>query len=83
MKIYLKSGSGIENPVDIDGNKIKVGDKLSWAYGDRGKDPEEWMLKPIYEVKFNNDEGFYFATGINKELYLHDFRFEFAKIMNG
>ena len=81
MKMYIKGGKGIESPTDADGKKIEVGDKLSWDYVDGNKQPMEWMLRPIFEVKFNKEKGFYFAAGIEKDLYLHDFRFKYTRIV--
>ena len=82
-KMYLGGCSGIEKPVDMNGIEIKVGDKLSWDYGDddtNGNKPDEWMVRPIFIVKNHTSGKGLFAQGIHKELYLHDFRFKYCQI---
>lgn len=83
MKIYLGGCKGIKNPTDLNGDVISVGDRLSWDYASRDKEPDNWMLKPIFIVKNHKSGKGLFAEGINKELYLHDFRFEFCEIIKG
>tara|TARA_R110000850_G_scaffold225263_1_gene350598 strand:+ start:209 stop:454 length:246 start_codon:yes stop_codon:yes gene_type:complete len=80
MKAYFKGCSGIKNPVDFKGHEIKVGDQLSYDYRDCA-DIKAWMKKPAYKVQEHKSGGL-FATGMNNELYLHDFRFEYCEIIN-
>lgn len=94
MKVFFKGGSGIESPVDIEGNEIKAGDKLTTDYGDY----EDYMKKPIEESRkhepfylVEQGDGFLFAQSIEvykgslgseSKFYLHDFRFKFCKKIN-
>lgn len=97
VTMYFKGDSGIKNPVDINGDEIKEGDKLTTDYGDY----EDYMHKPIeeyrkhkafYLVKINDRGGFFAESiepcagllkGIDKDNYffLHDFRFKHCKIV--
>lgn len=94
--MYLKGGKGIEKPVDFDGTEIKEGDTLTYDGFDPYFDENyykknhpswsremiyQWKHKPVYRVKYN-PKGFFFAEGIEKNLYLHDFRFKYTKIVN-
>lgn len=94
-RMYFKGGSGIKNPVDFNGNEIKVGDILTGDHFDdvfdekfytthfpnwNKEDIEKSRNKPVHEVKWN-EEGFFYAEGIDKKLYLHDFRFKHTKIV--
>lgn len=84
VKAYFRGGKGIENPVDFHGTEIQVGDKLSWDFHDdyyEKNGVEDWMKKDIFIVQKNEEKGFFFATGIYKELYLHDFRFKHCEII--
>jgi len=95
MKMYFKGGKGIKNPVDFNGLEIKVDDILtsdcfdpffseefykknypSWTK----EDIENRKNRATYRVKWN-EKGFFYAEGINQELYLHDFRFEYTKVV--
>lgn len=93
-KMYFKGGKGIKNPVDFNGNEIKVGDILT-ADSFSGDDSfyatyypnltkeevESRKNKPTYIVQYNAEKEFFFANGIEHELYLHDFRFKYTKIV--
>lgn len=93
--MYFKGGKGIQNPIDFNGEEIKEGDILTSdsfdPYFDSNfynkhypKWSEEDISKrkhtPTYIVKWN-EKGFFYGAGINQELYLHDFRFKFTKIV--
>jgi len=82
--MYLRGTSGIKNPVDFDGNEINVGDELTFDYLDPFFEKDEmsgYIDKPMYKVKMHASGDGMFADGINQKLYLHDFRFEFCKII--
>ena len=74
---YLFGCKGIDQPLDINGLEIKVGDKLTWDYGDCN-DVKLWMLEPVFIVEPHKSGGLC-AKGINKPLYLHDFRFKHTR----
>lgn len=80
FKVYLGGCSGIERPVDIDGNEIKEGDILSWNYGG-SSDPKEWMYLPHFKVEMLKSGNGFCGRGIDKEkrFYLHDFEFKNCK----
>ena len=80
MQVYFSGCSGIEKPIDINGTPIKKGDQLTWDYGD-SEEINDWMLEPIFIVE-SHESGGLCAKGIHKDLYLHDFRFEYCKIIN-
>ena len=95
MKVYFKGGYGIENPIDYNGNPIKEGDILTSDCFDDffnqefyKKNYPDWtdedikVMKhsPTYKVKWN-PKGFFYGVGIERNLYLHDFRFKFTKII--
>lgn len=95
MTMYLKGGKGIKNPKDFNGNEIKKGDTLTGDYFDdffndeyykkyfpkmSKEDIQNHKTRPLYKVKWNGKD-FYYAEGINQNLYLHDFRFEYTKII--
>jgi len=90
MKMYFKGTSGIENPTDFNGKVIKEGDILTGDWFDNSD--HSWMKKteqemqirfhqPTYKVKSIPGKGLY-ADGIDRDLYLHDFRFKYCKILN-
>lgn len=93
--MYFKGGSGIENPVDINGDEIQAGDLLTTDYGDNAEynipeASEERKSKPFYLVE-KSDKGFFFAQSIEfcthsafpeSRFYLHDFRFKYCKKVN-
>jgi hypothetical protein len=97
MKMYFKGGSGIEEPVDFNGERIKEGDILthSWFEGDylaffkkhlnTTEEDDDKVEKRVHEpsvvVKFNKEKGFYYGQGIDKYSYMHDFMFKFTKIV--
>ena len=83
MKIRLKGCSGIQNPVDMHGQAINVGDRLSWDYGDyhQGADVESWMKEPMFVVEPHPSGRGLCAVGIEKPLYLHDFRFKHCELV--
>lgn len=86
-KVHLFGCQGIQNPVDMHGEAIEVGDKLSWDFGDtfyKDNDRvEDWMKKPIFEVHAHKSGKGLCAKGIEKDFYLHDFRFKYCeKIKN-
>lgn len=74
---YLGGCSGVEKPVDINGDAINEGDKLTWDYGD-SDEVKDWMLKPIFVVEAHKSGGLC-ARGIERDLYLHDFRFKHTR----
>ena len=82
LKVFLGGGSGIESPVDIDGNPIELGDVLSWNYGD-SSNPKDWMYQPYFTVELHKSGKCWFGQGIDKEkrFYLHDFEFKNCKIL--
>lgn len=80
MKIYLKGGKGIENPVDFNGYEIEEGDILTGDYFDNffsddyyNKNYPEWSKediqkhknKALYKVKWNVN-GYFYAEGIKE-----------------
>ena len=82
-KVYLNGCAGIDPLVDMNGEPISIGDQLSWDYGDpyyQKKGVDDWMLGPIFNVVEHKSGRGLCAKGINKDLYLHDFRFEFCKV---
>jgi len=83
IKAYFNGCKGIQNPLDKNGKVIKVGDKLSWDYGDERKksDIKDWMLKPIFKVENHKSGKGLCAKGIDENLYLHDFRFKYCEII--
>lgn len=96
MKMYFKSGSGIELPTDYDGKLIKEGDILTTDnFGEHAFDDDfykthypTWTKEdierikhtPTYKVKWNT-KGFFYGVGLEKDLYLHDFRFKHTKVV--
>lgn len=89
MKTYFKGGKGIANPIDVNGQEIKVGDTLTRDCYDN----KDYGL-PVTEAKLNDPfyvveqgDGFLFAQSIDSysftlgenKFYLHDFRFKFTK----
>lgn len=88
VKTYFKGTSGIENPVDVDGKPIKVGDVLTFSWFDavvveHSKSPEDWdryIHEPVFLVKAHKNGGL-FAESLNPKhyLYLHDFKFKHCK----
>lgn len=79
MEIYLGGCSGIKNPVDIDGEKLSVEDRLTWNFGE-SKEIKGWMMEPCFEVK-RHESGGYYGAGIGKyrKYYLHDFCFKYCR----
>lgn len=72
----------IQAPVDMHGNLIKAGDKLSWDFGDpyyQRTGVEPWMREPVFVVKQHESGTGFFAVGISKDLFLHDFRFKYCE----
>lgn len=85
MKAHFMGCSGIENPVDANGKEIKAGDKLTWDFHDdyyKETRIEDWMKKPIFLVEQHKSGNGLCATGIEKELYLHDFRFKYCEVIS-
>ena len=78
--MYFKGTSDIASPVDLDGREIVVGDHLSWDHED-SEDLAPWMLEPIFVVEAHPRGGLC-GKGLNKPLYLHDFRFKEARVIN-
>lgn len=86
LEIYINGCSGIISPVDMHGNQIKAGDKLSWDFGDpyyQKNGVEEWMKKAIFVVVPHESGSGLCAVGIEKKLYLHDFRFKYCELVTG
>lgn len=84
MKIYLNGTSGIKKPVDHDGNEIQCGDFLTYDYLDpffQDRDMSEHENKPVYEVKKHKSGLGFFGSGLKSELYIHDFRFKYCRII--
>jgi hypothetical protein len=94
--MYFKSGAGIENPVDVDGNLIKEGDILTHCWFEEDYvaffkkhlnitdivEIERRVHLPNVIVKFNNEKKFYYGVGVDvKSAYMHDFRFKYTKII--
>ena len=83
--VYFRSGKGIEDPVDATGRVIKVGDKLTWDFHDpyyQETGVDDWMKEPIYVVKEHENGYCLCGIGIEKELYLHDFRFKYCEVVD-
>lgn len=93
--MYFKGGKGIKKPVDFNGVEIKEGDILTTDNFDdvfndafykthyptwTKEDIENSKHRAVYKVKWN-EKGFFYAEGINQELYLHDFRFKYTKVV--
>lgn len=79
-KTYFCGCSGIVTPVDMNGCQIVEGDQLTWDYGDLSE-AQEWMRKPIFTVE-RHEGGGLCARGIDKPLFLHDFRFKYTQRIN-
>jgi hypothetical protein len=77
VTVYLNGCSGISDPTDIDGVVIEEGDKLTWDYGD-SDEIKPWMREPVFIVERHKSGGLC-AKGIDKPLYLHDFRFKYTR----
>lgn len=72
----------MQAPVDLHGNPVKIGDKLSWDFGDpfyQEHGVQAWMKEPVFVVEQHANGKGLCAVGINKHLYLHDFRFKFCE----
>jgi hypothetical protein len=85
MKVYLGGTSEIRTPVDFDGNEIREGDTLTFDYLDpffEKDDMSGYVDKPIYKVMMHKSGKGLYAEGIDSELYLHDFRFEYCRKLN-
>jgi len=84
VKAYIRGGQWIKNPVDALGNEIKAGDTLTWDFHDNFKPDEvkEWMRRKIFIVQEHSSGKGLCAKGIDKDLYLHDFRFKYCEINN-
>lgn len=64
------------------GTPIKAGDRLSWDFGDpyyQEKDVKDWMKQPVFVVVAHESGNGLCAVGIDKKLYLHDFRFKYCE----
>lgn len=84
ITMYLGGGKGIEKPLDANGNEIKVGDKLTWDFHDECHEEnhiKDWMRKPIFVVEEHPSGKCLCGRGIEKKLYLHDFRFRYCEII--
>lgn len=84
ITMYLGGGKGIEKPLDANGNEIKVGDKLTWDFHDdyyKEAGVKDWMKKPIFVVEEHPTGTCLCGRGIEKELYLHDYRFKYCEII--
>lgn len=84
MKMYFGGTYGIKKPLDFDGNEINVGDELTFDYLDpffEKDDMSRHINKATYKVKMHENGKGMFAEGINQKLYLHDFRFEYCRII--
>lgn len=79
VKMYFKGGTGIENPVDVEGNPIKVGDILThcWFEDDyvaffrehisKSMTLEEIEMRvhlPNVVVKYNEKDKFFYGEGL-------------------
>jgi hypothetical protein len=79
IKMYFKGGAGIENPVDVEGNPIKVGDILThcWFGGDYVaffrdyisksislEEIERRVNKPNAVVKYDEEGQFFYGEGL-------------------
>lgn len=74
--------SGSQALVDMHGSPIRIGDKLSWDFGDpyyQQKGVEDWMKEPVFVVEKHASGRGLCAVGIHERLYLHDFRFKFCE----
>jgi len=84
MKAYIYGCEGIKNPVDANGKEIHEGDRLTWDFHDdfyKTNGVKEWMKQPIFVVKKDRSGLGLCAVGINKNLYLHDFRFKYCEVI--
>lgn len=95
LKMYFKGGSGIEKPLDFNGDEIKVGDILTHSYFHENIDEffakhypnmtseeiHDTKHRPSVGVKWN-DKGFFYAENIDgvSPSYMHDFMFKETKI---
>lgn len=84
MRVHLAGCSGIQAPVDMHGVPINVGDRLSWDFGDYpAAEVKAWMAEPVFVVEQLASGRGLCAVGIEKQLYLHDFRFKYCKRIAG
>ncbi len=80
MRIHLKGCAQLDSPVDMHGNPIKAGDKLSWDWGDcPPEEVKDWMKEAVFLVENHASGQGLCAVGIHKHLYLHDFRFKYCE----
>lgn len=83
VKVYFRGGEGLKNPIDANGNVIKVGDKLSWDFHDdfyQKSGVKDWMRTTRYVVELKSN-GTLFGRGIDADTYLHDFQFKYCEIV--
>lgn len=86
MEIYFMGTSGIECPKGFDGNNIDIGDKLTFDYLDpcfKDDDMTSYVDKPVYIVKEDSGGDGLYGEGIYEDLYLHDFRFKYCRVIRG
>ena len=84
MEFYIGGCSGIKNPVDAKGKQITEGCKLTWDFHDSHYQKggvKDWMREPVFEVKRHKSGEGLCAVGINKDFYLHDFRFKYCEVI--
>lgn len=53
---------------------------LVW-YSGQDKGVDDWMRNPVYIVRQHKSGKGLYAEGLEKDIYLHDFRFKFCEVV--